>query len=104
MPPEIAGQLGLALAEQAKAKHQAKHSALLANIRSSMALKVLDQGRVTADDAHDYLDFHGYPANFGGNRRFLGAVFNSDFRATGEWVTSRRAVNHGRPIRVWGLR
>lgn len=94
-------QLGLALAQHARDEHAEHHGELLALLRSALAGSL---DHATADDAHVLLDLWGFPADFGGNRRFLGALWDADWEATGEWVPSRRAKCHGRPIRVWRLK
>ena len=85
------------------AAHAARHGDLLARLRVRMREMAVDGQVVTTDIAHAILDEWGAPADFGGNRRFLGALWGNEWEAVG-WCKSERVQNHGRDVRMWRLR
>jgi hypothetical protein len=87
------------------AAHAENHGAMLRFLRRALVREVQRQPRtITADDAHDILDAEGVPADYGGNRRFLGALFRDGQWRKDGWVISRRPQNHGRPVQAWRLK
>lgn len=91
----VARDRGITLAAESRAH-------IVARAKYIAKAQALRHGETDADEVQSALQEEGFPVGAMGNA--MGCVFKSpEWQAIG-WRTSTRQGNHGRAIRIWGLR